>query len=147
MNNNINSLLEHAYNLLRDAKFDDAEKQLEKILDLDDNHADALYLQGMLKLRTGKIDDALTFLNRAISANPLKANYCNDIALVYQQTDMLENALKFFKKAIDLEPANLLFHFNSVMNMTRHLPVINMEIDWRTMIPVLTGIVLLKLAM
>lgn len=112
LNNNINSLLENAYNLLRDAKFDDVEKILKKILELDDNHADALYLMGMLKLKTGNLDVALTFLNRAVSANPEKANYHNDIALVYQQAGMLENSLKFFNKAIKLEPENHLFHFN-----------------------------------
>ena len=112
MNNSINHLFEDAYNLLRDAKFDDAEENLKKILELDDNHADALYLMGMLRLQTGYVDNALTFLNRAISANPQKANYYNDTALVYQQAGMLENALKFFNKAIDLEPYNHLFHFN-----------------------------------
>ena len=113
MNNNINSLFEDAYNLLRDSRFDDAEIQLKKVLELDANHADALYLLGMLKLKSGNVDDALIFLNRAISANPLKANYYNDIALVYEQAGMLENALKFFNKAIDLEPGNHLFYFNT----------------------------------
>ena len=112
MNKNIDSLLEHAYNLLLDAKFDDAEKNLKKVLELDVNHADALYLLGMLKLKTGNVEDALTYLNSAISANPLKASYSNDIALVYQQVGMLENSLKFFNKAIELEPENHLFHFN-----------------------------------
>ena len=86
-------------------RFDEAEEQLLKTLELDHNFARAHIFSGMVKMQKGKPDEAVTVLQRAVElseANPLALSILGQAYALMGKIDearqLLNNLLKLSEK-------------------------------------------------
>ena len=59
---------------IKDPKIENAVKDLEHALELDDKFLDALFAMGAAKKKLGQYEEAITYLNRAIEIEPNAVN-------------------------------------------------------------------------
>ncbi|BAM89348.1 putative TPR domain protein [Bradyrhizobium oligotrophicum S58] len=94
----------------------DAQMCCEQALAADPNHADSLYLMGIVALRTGQYDHAVAWLSQAIRQTP-KIDYLTSLGFTLKQMGRLDDAFAVFDKAIQLKPddAELWKHLGGVL--------------------------------
>jgi len=94
----------------------DAQVCCEQALAADPNHADSLYLMGIVALRTGQYDHAVAWLSQAIRQTP-KIDYLTSLGFTLKQMGRLDDAFAVFDKAIQLKPddAELWKHLGGVL--------------------------------
>ena len=81
----------------------DAVQCCQQALSIDPNHAEALYLMGLLSFDGGQHDLAVEWIARALRQNP-KAEYLKNLGAALQELKRYEEAAKAFDKAIQFEP-------------------------------------------
>src|ERR1700761_328082 len=81
----------------------DAQLCCQQALAVDANHADSLYLLGLLSLQAQQYDHAIEWTARAIRSDP-RANYLSTLAKALLRSGRIEEALKTVEKTISLEP-------------------------------------------
>ena len=94
----------------------DAQVCCEQALAADPNHADSLYLMGIVALRMGQHDHAVAWLSQAIRQTP-KIDYLTSLGFTLKQMGRLDDAFAVFDKAIQLKPddAELWKHLGGVL--------------------------------
>lgn len=94
----------------------DAQVCCQQALAADPNHADSLYLMGIVALRMGQHDHAVAWLSQAIRQTP-KIDYLTSLGFTLKQMGRLDDAFAVFDKAIQLKPddAELWKHLGGVL--------------------------------
>ncbi|GLH75797.1 hypothetical protein SSBR45G_07050 [Bradyrhizobium sp. SSBR45G] len=94
----------------------DAQVCCEQALAADPNHADSLYLMGLVSLQSRQHDHAVAWLSRAIRQMP-KIDYLTTLGFTLKQMGRLDDAFAVFDKAIQLKPddAELWKHLGGVL--------------------------------
>ncbi len=93
-------------------KFQEAEANYRKALELDQDHLGALVGYARLEDRRGNFDAATKFYQRAMKKHPKAASVHNDLGLCYHRRGMLSEATRELRKAVDLEGNNKLYRNN-----------------------------------
>ena len=107
----------------RSGKLDEAERLLQRILDLAPNQPDALHLSGIIAFRKGREDEALAKIEKAIEYGVDIALYLRNICEVYRTMNRLDDAVAAAKRATFLAPSDpLALHNLSVIHYERVEP-------------------------
>ena len=85
-------------------KYDEAEKELDTALQIDDAFADALTLRGLIDLQRGKLSSGQMYLERAIKADPSQSAAYVSLAVVYNHTGRFDDAMRASEKGLSLNP-------------------------------------------
>ncbi|MGA3328444.1 MAG: tetratricopeptide repeat protein [Terriglobia bacterium] len=95
---------------LQAKRFDDAEKAIQKALDLSPTPEDreyALFVQGSIFERQKKYDQAEQTFKKVLSVDPLNASASNYLGYMLADRGVrLEESVKYIQKALVLEPNN-----------------------------------------
>ncbi|MEI9924822.1 MAG: tetratricopeptide repeat protein [Bradyrhizobium sp.] len=100
---NPDALYEAALGHMQAERYLDAQICCERVLAIDNSHADTLGLMGLLSHRAGQYDLAVEWMTRAIRSDP-KPQYLGNLATMLLRQERHEEALKALDKAIQLKP-------------------------------------------
>ncbi len=89
-----------------------AQDLYEKILKIDSNNFEAVFLLGSLFLQTKNFQEAIHFLNKAISIQPKHANSYQNLGYAFVELGEFKKAEELFFKAIEIDPNHGDAHFN-----------------------------------
>ena len=92
--------------LIRQSKLDDADKQLQAILQKQPTNAKALTLLGVVRRRQGNWPDAETMFRRAIAASPQSLDACENLANLLRDETRWPEAVAQYEKCHKLAPRN-----------------------------------------
>ena len=88
----------------RQKKFDDAEQEFRKVLDVNPNNGPVLNYYGyMLADRGIRIDEAASLIQRALKQEPNNGAYLDSLGWAYYKQNKLVEAEEYLRKAIDRE--------------------------------------------
>ena len=89
-----------------------AKSLYEKILKMDSNNFEAIFLLGTLFLQKKNLQEAIRFLNKCILIKPKDANSYQNLGYAFVELGEFERAEELFFKAIEIEPNHGDAHFN-----------------------------------
>tara|TARA_B100000029_G_C17572994_1_gene957277 strand:+ start:749 stop:2404 length:1656 start_codon:yes stop_codon:yes gene_type:complete len=89
-----------------------AQSLYEKVLKIDSNHFETIFLLGSLFLQTRNFHEAINFLNKAISIQPQHANSYQNLGYAFIELGEFEKAKELFLKAIEIQPNHGDAYFN-----------------------------------
>lgn len=96
--------LSQGWQFQRAGRLDVAEQIYRKILDVQPDQPDALYLLGTVCHRQGKLDDAVQHLLMAVSVRPDYAEAHNNLGVVMATMGHRLDAVKHFRHVVRLKP-------------------------------------------
>ncbi len=91
----------------RQKEYKEALRELEEVIKLDQNNAEAYYFTGLILNDTQKPKNALEKLEIALELSPLKSKYYAQMGRSYALLGNFKDALLFIKEAIDIEPQEI----------------------------------------
>ncbi|WP_346347486.1 tetratricopeptide repeat protein, partial [Bradyrhizobium sp. dw_411] len=100
---NLDALCEAGLHHMQAGRYLDAHICCERVLAINNSHADTLHLMGLLSHQAGQHDLALAWMTRAIQNDP-KPQYLGNLGTMLLRQERYEDALKAFDKAIQLKP-------------------------------------------
>ena len=105
----IDSSLAEAHTVLAGAswnewKWEDAEREFKRALDLNPNYANAHHWYGLFLSWLGRGDEAITQMKRALELDPLNLRFNTNLGQAYWNARKDDLALEQLKKTIDLDP-------------------------------------------
>ncbi len=103
----IASLYQQAYVLHRNGQFAEAEALYKQVIALQENHADAHHMLGLVCYQTNRTTEAIEHISKALSIAPRLLDYLNNLGLALRANKQAEDALKSFQQAILLQPKDL----------------------------------------
>jgi len=104
----LRSALEH----FRAGRFAETEKLCRRVLGIDPQEADALYLLGLVSRQAGDGGAALELIERASRLQPSNAFFVNSLGELYAATNRFPEAERCFRRALELEPGFAEVHNN-----------------------------------
>jgi len=87
-----------------EGKIKEAEKICRKLIEANEDNADALYLLGIINDAYGNNIDGINFIVKAISKNPNRAKYHYSLGLVFQKLKKYEKAIASYEMSININP-------------------------------------------
>jgi len=97
---------------LQEQKFDEAEANLKKALNVHNDDAYALSLMGMMRFQQGKYEEALDYLSRSAQIDPKNPETENYLGITLSQQGQREAAETALRKAVMLNPNYAGAHHN-----------------------------------
>ena len=101
----IKQALDLAINHHKKGNFLNAEDLYNKILEVNPEHFQAIFLLGSLSAQINKYDKAIQLLQKAIQINPNHADSYFNLGNVFKDIGDHSNAANYFQKAIQINPA------------------------------------------
>jgi len=92
--------------------FKDAEILYKKILKINPNHFESIFLLGSLLLQTKKFDAAIQLFYKAIEIRPEHANTHYNLGFVFTELGEYQKAIKSCQKAIEIQPNHAEAYYN-----------------------------------
>ena len=92
--------------LIRQSKLEDADKQLQAILQKQPNNAKAVVLLGVVRRRQGNWAEAEALFRRAIAASPQSLEACEDLAALLRDEARWPEAVAQYESCRKLAPRN-----------------------------------------
>ncbi len=93
-------------------RFEDAEANYRKALELNPGHLEALIGFARMEDRRGNFEAATKYYQRAIRKHPKDASVHNDLGLCYHRRNMLPEATRELRRAVDLDGDSKLYRNN-----------------------------------
>ena len=93
--------------LIKEKKYEEAEKSFKKVIELNPDNAQAHNIRGTLVQILGKLDEAEESLKKAIELKPDYAEAHYNLGVILHQPGRLIEAEASYKKAIDFNPDNV----------------------------------------
>jgi tetratricopeptide (TPR) repeat protein len=88
----------------REKKYDEAEQQFRKVLDVDPDNAMVLNYFGYTMVDRGvRVDEATTMIQRALKQDPTNGAYLDSLGWAYYRQNKLVEAEEYIQKALDHE--------------------------------------------
>ncbi len=97
-------LYQRAFNDFNRGNYDEAEKQADAALEIDQQFADALTLRGLIEVRKGNLAQGQDDLEQAIQADPSESAAYVALAAVYNHNGRFEDAMHASEKGLSLAP-------------------------------------------
>lgn len=88
------------------SKFDEAEKHLLQLIQLEPNKSRGYLKIGMAKAITNKLNDAIYYLDLGLQKDPRNTEILFNLALIYNNTGNAESALSYINQLLVIEPQN-----------------------------------------
>lgn len=107
----IKKLIDGAKQAVQDHRVTIAEKLLEKVLESDEDNAEALYHLAKIKLGKNLFKKGVELMRRAVVASPDNAVLHLNLARIYEESDFFSLAVDEYRKVMDLvkNPDNPVF--------------------------------------
>jgi len=102
----LESLLQKAYRHHQAGNLAEASEFYDRILDINPDYVDAIFLSGSLKLQQGNLDTAENLLEKAKALVPGHAGVYNNLGTVFREQGRHDAAIESYNKAITLKPDN-----------------------------------------
>jgi protein O-GlcNAc transferase len=96
----------------RAGRLRDAETACRQILADHPDHADSLFLSGVIHGLAGRTELATTLIRQAVAAAPNNADYRRNLGILLQKQGQLDEAIGCFQQTIALRPLDADAHFN-----------------------------------
>ena len=96
----INETFNLAYKSHKKNFFKKAKDLYKKILNIDPNHFESIFLLGTLYAQTKKFNEALQFLSKAKDIQPNNADVHNNLGGVLKELENYEKAISCYEKVI-----------------------------------------------
>ena len=95
----------------------EAEALYQKILNVNQSHADALHLMGVISHQRGEHESAISLINRAIAVDSAEPNYHNNLGSALQAQGHLDEAIASYRHALSIRPdsANALYNLGKAL--------------------------------
>jgi tetratricopeptide (TPR) repeat protein len=90
--------------ILLHQRYEDALAEVNRALELDPDHTEALIIRTNAYVRLGRLEEALMDANRAIELDPDNGAPYHARGVVYEQQDRPEDALADYTRSIELDP-------------------------------------------
>jgi len=90
----------------------EAETLCRQILAREPNHADALFLSGMIAYQQQRYEPAVDLIGKAIAQNRKAPHYHNAMGMAQRALGRSEEAIKSYRRALTLNPGFADAHFN-----------------------------------
>lgn len=92
-------------------RFDDLIKQMERAIELDSNHANALNYLGYTYAEKGvRLNEAIELINRALAIRPDDGYFVDSLGWAYYKKGKIQEALEALKRAVSLVPEDPVIH-------------------------------------
>ncbi len=117
-------------NLTDQKRFEEAQNQLQKAIDIDANQPQAFYNMGVLKMRSDpeNKEEQLRYFSKAIEIDPEYADAHSNIASIYASLNENEAAIKHIDQVLLIKPGDPINLFNKGL-IYRKLKNLNGAID------------------
>ena len=89
-----------------------AQNSCYKILSIDPNHFDSLFLLATISAVHSDFNKAKEFLYKSLEVQPKNTSALNNLATTYKELGMLNEAVDFYKKALDINPNHTNANYN-----------------------------------
>jgi Tfp pilus assembly protein PilF len=89
-----------------DGNYEEAERELKRVLGEDPNHPVAHRELGLVYCFTGMFDESVEELKSAVALDPSDLKARNDLALTYTMLGMMEEARAEFETVLSVDPTN-----------------------------------------
>ncbi len=99
----IGSEIKKAVQYHRSGELEKAEKIYKKILKINPNHSETLYLLGVTTHQLGNNDLAVNLIKKAIQNDPQNPTYYNYLGNVFKDKNELNEAISCYQKALQLK--------------------------------------------
>ena len=109
-NLSIKETLISAFQSCQKKDFKKAEKLCNKILNIDPNHYDTIFLLGSLSVQTKNFDIAEKFLNKAIEIQPNNIDAYSNLGILFKELRNFKKSLSCYQKAIEIQPNRARLH-------------------------------------
>lgn len=100
-------IFDKAENAFAAGRYDKAQDQLGRLLNLQPNHVGALLHMGLIKQKEGKNDEAMEYHLKAVEHAPDNVRVLYSLAEEYLEAGNSEQAMVFFKKIRDFDRTSL----------------------------------------
>ena len=107
-----NEQLEKATAHHRAGRLREAQRIYREILEREPDHAEAMYLLGMMAFQERRIEAAIDWFRRAATADPRVAKYHGALGAAHATARRFDEALAPLEKAVSLEPSSADAHGN-----------------------------------
>ena len=91
---------------------DIAKRLYEKVLKIDPNHFETIFLLGSLLSQSKNFVKGQELLYHASQMNPNSSKVQNNLGMVLKELKRFEESINCFEKAIKIDPANIQAHNN-----------------------------------
>ena len=123
MSTNKEEILDLAIINHKQNNFQSAEDLYNKVLDVDPDHVEAMFLLGTMSVQTKNFDRAQKLLKKVIEIQPNHSKAHNNLGTTFQELKKDLEAINYYEKAIKLDP-NLVDAYCNLallyMNSTRY---------------------------
>ena len=109
---NIKELFNKGYNLHNSGELSAASDLYLKVLDIQPNHVETVFLLGSLYLQQGEFDLAANYLKKAIILKPGYTMAYNNLGAALRAQGKLDDAIKCYKQATVVNPDDAESHNN-----------------------------------
>ena len=100
---NISTEFKKAVRYHQSGELRSAEKIYKKILEINPNHSETLYLLGVIAHQLGNNNLAVNLIKKAIQNDPKNPTYHNYLGNVLKDKNELDEAISCYKKALQLK--------------------------------------------
>ena len=101
-----------AYQSYKKRDYKNAEMLCNKILNIDPNHFDSIFLLANLSAINRDFNGAKEFLHRAVKIQPKSTNAYNNLGTAYKELGKYDEAINFYNKTLEIEPNHPNAHYN-----------------------------------
>jgi len=85
-------------------RFDEARRECEKALELNQYSLEAKNQLGIIERRTGNVDKALALYREVLTSRPNDARVLYNLGIAYARKGQIEDALAAYRKAVEAQP-------------------------------------------
>ena len=103
-NNQVRQQVADGFALLQSGNNAAANEMFVRVLQVQPDHADALYLTGVIAASENRHEDAITMMERAIASDSKIASFHHTLANLLVTQGRATEAVKYFAQAVQLDP-------------------------------------------
>lgn len=113
----------------------EAEKGYQRVLSIDESHAEAWHMLGVIALQSGRLQDAVSLISRALGLRAEYPEALNNLGSVLLAMGQLEQAEKLMRMALKVKPdyadalSNLGGLLNTLGRYEEALPVLERAVE------------------
>ena len=96
----------------RSGQLIEAERLYQSVLAIEPEHADSLYLRGIIALQLRRPWEAIEAIRGALAINESMPEWHYNLAFAYQSLGQLENAVAHYRRAVAIDPGLMMAQTN-----------------------------------
>src|SRR5688572_33483922 len=103
----VHEWMREAFDAHQAGEWSRAEEAYRRILAVEPDNVDALYLRGEIAKRTGRIDAAIEWIGKAAALRPGTALFHQELAALHESAGDAAAALAGYARVLEIEPHNM----------------------------------------